>query len=105
MRAVWAALAFVASSTAAIAQPATADAASEIIADKMAEIHALFPATQWSSAGVTDEAIRSMTEAATKKVLELRDALASNPYVRVSGFSVGVPAGVSVEFTFPPKTE
>lgn len=105
MRAVWAALTIVASSTAAMAQSATADSTTEIIADKMAEIHALFPAAQWNGAGVSDEAIRSVTEAAIKKVIELRDALASNPYVRVSSFSVGLPAGVSVEFTFPPKTE
>ena len=40
-------------------------------------------------------------ELAIDQVRALRDALAGNPYVRMDGFSVGFPAGISVDFTFP----
>jgi hypothetical protein len=38
------------------------------------------------------------------QVVALRDAVASNPYVRISSFTItaGIPPSVSVEFTFPP---
>jgi len=36
-----------------------------------------------------------------KKADSVRDDLSSNPYVRVSGFSVTIPWGVTFEFSFP----
>lgn len=73
---------------------------SAFVADKMAEITIEFQ-TDWQKAGITDEMTRRLIASTTTRVLALRDALAGNRYVRVAGFSVGFPGGVSVEFTLP----
>lgn len=46
-------------------------------------------------------------DATLQQVVALRDAVASNPYVRISSFTItaGFPPSVSVEFTFPPAAE
>lgn len=44
--------------------------------------------------------MQKKAEAILKKARELRDVLRDNPYARVTGFSVGVPFGVSVDFAF-----
>lgn len=58
-------------------------------------------AVDWQAAA-SDTAAATAVNLALTQVLALRDSLAGNPYVRVSSFSVGIPAGISVELTFPP---
>ena len=67
---------------------------------RIAELQRSFT-VEWHSAS-SDTAAAMAVRSALTKVLELRDSLAGNPYVRVSSFSVGIPAGISVELTFPP---
>lgn len=39
-------------------------------------------------------------DSALRKATALKDRLASNPYVRVRGFSIGVPLGLTLEVEF-----
>jgi hypothetical protein len=93
---------------AALAQPAasqtlTKEETAQLVADQMAEINRVLPAAMFMSGSMSDSVVKEAVDAATRIILRLRDSLATNPYIRVSSFTVGLPAGVSVEFTFPPS--
>lgn len=68
------------------------------VATSLAEID---QASKELVAAANQETIAERLRDALAKVSALRDTLRNNPYVQVAGFSVGLPAGVSVEFTFP----
>lgn len=72
------------------------------ISETLAEVNAPFARAAYSNTAASEGMLEGIIQAGIREVLALRDGLASNPYVRVSSFSVGFPAGVSVEFTFPP---
>lgn len=69
------------------------------VSDALAEINAPFVRANYTSSNA--DFLEGMIDGAITQVLVLRDGLASNPYVRLSSFTVGFPWGVSVEFTFP----
>lgn len=70
----------------------------DYVATSLAEID---QASKAIVAAASQDTIAERLKDALAKVSALRDTLRSNPYVQVAGFSVGLPAGVSVEFTFP----
>lgn len=57
---------------------------------------------QYQTGQVQASIISEAVKRALTMAMALRDELSSNPYIRVSGVSVGFPAGVSVELEFPP---
>ena len=69
----------------------------EYIGSELADINENFQPQQ---TGLTVEAVKFAIE----RVMALRERLADNPYVRIESFSVGLPAGVSVDFTFPDES-
>lgn len=75
------------------------DATVAEIAEEFAELNLRFQ-QEWQMA-VTEDAAQMVVDAAIKRVLALKDRLADNPYVRIASFSIGLPAGISVEFSFP----
>lgn len=98
------------STSAASAQPQN-EAISTVVRDvTIAEISKEFGElnmqfrTEWQMA-MTEDAATAVVEAAIKRVLALRDRLADNPYIRVASFSVGLPAGISVEFSLPEQAD
>lgn len=74
----------------AAAQPMTRAETYEEIARALQDIQTFAPAMH-KSAGL---------DGILKAVEALRAKLANNPYIRVKGFSMGLPAGASVEFEF-----
>ena len=75
------------------------DATVAEIAQDIAELNINFQ-REWQMAMTADIA-QDVVDSAIKRVLALRDRLADNPYIRIASFSIGLPAGISVEFTFP----
>lgn len=75
------------------------DATVAEIAQEFAELNINFQ-RDWQMA-ITEDAAKAIVDTAIRRVLALRDRLADNPYIRIASFSVGLPAGISVEFTFP----
>lgn len=49
---------------------------------------------------VPAEALKPVLEQAIKQAVDLRDELASNPFVRVASISIAFPAGVTIELSF-----
>lgn len=81
----------------ALSRQATIDA----VSDALTEINEPFAA---SSEGVQPAGWwGDRVDEAVTQVMDLRDVLAGNPFVRVSSFTVGFPWGVAVELTFPPS--
>ncbi len=66
----------------------------------IAKINETMPSQQEYATAKTGY-IEDKVNEALKMVLDLRDSLSGNPYVRVSSVSVGLPIGVSVELSFP----
>ena len=77
----------------------------ERISAILADINAPYLRAAYQTNTLSEAVMRDVLDTSIREVLALRDNLASNPYVRVSSFSVGFPSGVSVEFTFPPIDE
>lgn len=78
----------------------------ETIADVSAKIGEIQASTtmayaQYQTGQVEASIISVAVKRALTMAMELRDELSTNPYIRVSGVSVGFPAGVSVELEFP----
>lgn len=98
-------LIFVLTGGVAQATELTREQTMELVAQKVADIQkAATPAMSleyMDSASRSD--IASKISDVMKKLDALRTLLATNPYIRVSGFTVGVPAGVTIDFIFPTK--
>lgn len=60
-----------------------------------------YPATTSQLEDQIQERVGNLLERANR----VRDYLAGNPHVQVTGFSITIPWGVSLEFTFPPRSE
>jgi hypothetical protein len=76
----------------------------EMVSQIMSNIQAAFPTIEQASS-LEPAMVKGILMRATTMVLELRDDLANNPYLRVSSFAVDFPSGVSVEFSFPPAAD
>jgi hypothetical protein len=74
------------------------------ISKAMARIQADFNSSA-IQASADPGVIEIAVEAAIDQMLNLRNYLVGNPYVRLAGFSVGFPAGISAEFEFPDDSE
>lgn len=95
MKYVVGALLLVLASYPTAAQEMSREATLQLIGKTVAEINARTSEYQAGGWGQTS------IDVAIQMAVDLRDRLSSNPYVRVSSVSVGIPYGVSFEFTFP----
>lgn len=71
----------------------------EAVSDALAEINKPFAITNGTGYPVGYWGMEQTINDAIIQMVNLRDTLSSNPYVRVSSFTVGFPWGVSVEFS------
>ncbi|MFB9979255.1 hypothetical protein ACFSQQ_13650 [Mesorhizobium kowhaii] len=71
------------------------------VATDVAFIEETLPSYQISNGEVAPEELRENLQKAVTRAMDLRDRLASNPFVRVSGISVGFPAGLTIQLSFP----
>lgn len=78
----------------AIAFGQSRDAALRDISETLARANELAPGGQAVAHASAADSIND----AIKLVVELKDRLANNPYVRITSVSVGIPWGISVEF-------
>ena len=107
---------FVAIAFCALLQPATAYAQSadnrghwsnidrettiQRVSEEVAAASARFQREVMAAANDPDDLQKAIADAVAV-LLGLRDFLAQNPFVRLNSFSVGIPSGLTVEFTFP----
>ncbi len=73
----------------------------ELVSQTMADIQSAFPTIDQAST-LEPAVVKNILVRATSMVLELRDDLLTNNYLRVASFSVDFPSGVTVQFSFPP---
>jgi methyl coenzyme M reductase gamma subunit len=80
----------------------TREQALEEISRVLAEINEVMPATVALQTGaVSTSVLENAIDRALALAMDLRDRLAGNPHIRVGSVQVGIPWGVSVEFTLP----
>jgi hypothetical protein len=84
------------------AQERTKEETLALVSERMASIQKDSSTFQQTYANYDTGTITRKLNEIVKMVSDLRDELSGNPYVRVSSFNVGLPFGVSVEFSFPP---
>ena len=70
------------------------------VSTELAKIQSSYVAST-AYAGSDTGLIDSAMQIAINQMIDLRNSLVDNPYVRLSGFSVGFPAGITAEFEFP----
>jgi hypothetical protein len=73
----------------------------DYIAQQLAEIDQGVQTLQFADANTDKSYIQRSVEALLEKAADMRDKLRTNPYARITGFSVSVPWGISFEFVFP----
>jgi hypothetical protein len=84
--------------TPSYAQSPSREKTMEKVAEALAEIAALN--REWVMTHSTGDYL-NMIDSAIGIINGLGAFLSDNPWLRVGGFSVGLPAGVSVDFVFP----
>jgi hypothetical protein len=77
--------------------PTTEEATIELIGQKLAE---LSETNEMMASALGTSNVADLTKKAITTVKELKETLSANPFIRVSGFTVGIPGGVSVDFEF-----
>lgn len=74
------------------------------VAADIAFIEETLPSYRISNGEIAPEVLRENLRRAITRAIALRDRLASNPYVRVSGLTIGYPAGLTIQLSFPDQT-
>lgn len=84
----------------------TRDATLDQVATALARISEDYR-TDYQTAVDAGAFLEPVFNATLDQVVALRDAVASNPYVRISSFTItaGFPPSVSIEFSFPPAAD
>lgn len=70
----------------------------KLISDTLAEVNNSQRAVYQNALPTSQTS--EIIDSALQKIVDLRDELKDNPYVRISGFTVSIPWGVSVDLTF-----
>ncbi len=83
--------------------PASQEETISLISEKLAAINEPFMQAYSGQPIPTESVVENLINNSIQRVLELREQLSGNLYVRLNSFAVGIPSGVSVEFTFPPE--
>lgn len=87
------------SSSIALSQPMTREQTYDELSKRIGEIHnSLKQSVPMNSA--TGDDVHARIKDAIAKIEALRAYFADNRYVKISGFSVGLPAGVSINVDF-----
>ena len=72
-----------------------------LVSTVLAEVQSNFPSPE-QSLTLEPALVEKILKSATIQIMDLRDALADNHFIQIQSFTVNLPSGVSVEFTFPP---
>jgi hypothetical protein len=73
-----------------------------LISKALTEVQSNFPSPA-QSLSLEPAAVQKILKSATTQILNLRDELSDNNYIQVQSFSIDLPSGVSVQFSFPPE--
>ena len=72
-----------------------------LVSTVLAQVQSNFPSPE-QSLTLEPALVEKILKSATIQIMDLRDALADNHFIQIQSFTVNLPSGVSVEFTFPP---
>ncbi|MBB2973960.1 hypothetical protein [Mesorhizobium sp. RMAD-H1] len=88
--------------TSAHAAPLTREETFQLLSRELAKIEENSSEVQrYSTMPAYTSLVKDKIQEAMKIAISLRDTLSGNPYVRVSGVSVTIPWGITLELTFP----
>ena len=78
------------------------EATVNLISKALAQVQSNFPSPA-QALTLEPAVVEKILKAATAQIMDLRDALSDNHYIQVRWFSVDIPSGVTVQFSFPSK--